>query len=117
MLRFCGFDLELTVDTVLQRKSDQAAVFSAVDQAGEHWLIVEAGSDEHAISWVCAPASDRALKFVAAGRASAVDVLKHSLTGWVEVVRVLDGHAVPEQRLSCAELSALAAEPHAAALV
>lgn len=117
MLRFCGFDLELTVEAVLQRKNDQAAVFSAVDQGGEHWLIVEAGSDGHAISWVCAPASDRAVDSVAAGRASVVDVLKHSLTGWVEVVRVVDGHSVPDQRVSCAELAALAAEPLPAALV
>ncbi len=117
MLRFCGFDLELTVETVLQREIDQAAVFSAVDQAGEHWLIVEAGSDAHEVAWVCAPASGRAVKLVEDGRASALDVLRHSLTGWVEVVRVVDGHAVPDQRVSCSELAALASAPLPAALV
>ncbi len=117
MLRFCGFDLELTVETVLQRGIHQAAVFSAVDQAGDHWLIVEAGSDTHATAWVCAPASDRAVQLVATGRASALDVLRHSLTGWVEVVRVVDGHAVPDQRVSCSELAALEPAPLPAALV
>lgn len=107
MLRFCGFDLELTVETVLQRRNDQTAVFSAVDQLGEHWLIVEAGSDQHAASWICAPASGRAVGLVAEGRAAVTDVLRHSLTGWVELVRVVDGHAVPEQRLSCSELASL----------
>lgn len=117
MLKFCGFDLELTVQTVLQRRSDQPAVFSATDTSGDQWLILEAGGDERAVSWICAPASDRAVGLVATGKASATDVARHSLTGWVEVVRVVDGHAVPDQRLSCSELSALPAAPAGAALV
>ena len=104
MLKFCGFDLELTVETVLQRRDDQPAVFSAFDPRGDHWLIVEAGSDDHGFSWICAPASERAVDLVATGQAAAVDAVRHSLTGWVEVVRVVDGHAVPDQRVSCAEL-------------
>ena len=59
MLKFCGFDLELTVDTVLQRRDDQPAVFGAVDPEGSHWLIVDAGSDDEGFSWICAPASLR----------------------------------------------------------
>lgn len=109
MLRFCGFELELTVDKVLERRCDQLAVFSATDTDGEHWLIVEAARHEQEFAWVCAPASDRAVELVAAGRATATDALRHSRTGWVEVVRVVDGHAVPDQRVSCAELALLAA--------
>ncbi len=108
MLKFCGFELELTVETVLQRRVDQPAVFSAVDPAGEHWLIVDAGSDERVFSWICAPASDRVIELVAAGRAAAFDAVQHSRTGWVEVVRVVDGHAVPDERILCAELHGLA---------
>jgi hypothetical protein len=114
MLRFCGFDIELTVDTVLERHDDRSAVFSATDGDGEHWLIVEDATDEKVISWICAPASDRVVELVASGRAAATDALCHSRTGWVEVVRVVDGHAVPDQRVACAELAGLAAPPHLA---
>ena len=105
MLKFCGFDLELTVETVLHRQDDQPAVFTAIDALGDQWLIVEAASDDHGFSWVCAPASDRAVELVAAGRASATDAVRHSSTGWVEVIRVVDGHAVPDERVRCSDLS------------
>lgn len=107
MLRFCGFDLELTVETVLQRQPDQRAVFSAVDSAGELWLIVEGGQDDGRVSWVCAPASPRVVELVASGQAAAADAVRHSRTGWVEVVRVVAGRAVPDQRVPCADLAAL----------
>ena len=35
----------------------------------------------------------------------AVAAVRHSLTGWVEVVRVVGGHAVPDRRVACSELS------------
>lgn len=107
MLKFCGFDLELTVETVLQRRDDQPAVFTAQDALGDQWLIVEADSDEHGFSWICAPASDRVVALVAGGRASAVDAIRHSRTGWVEVVRVVDGHAVPDTRVSCSDITSV----------
>jgi hypothetical protein len=105
MLKFCGFDLELTVDSVLQHRALEPAVFSATDSDGEHWLIVEAGHDDKGFSWICAPASDRVVGLVADGRATVADAIKHSRTGWVEVVRVVDGHAVPDQRMACAEVT------------
>ena len=105
MLKFCGFDLELSVDSVLQHSADQPAVFSATDSDGEHWLIVEAARDEREFAWFCAPASDRAVQLVATGRAAASDAVRHSRTGWVEVVRVVDGHSVPDERVPCAEIS------------
>jgi len=43
---------------------------------------------------------------VAAGLTSAADAVRHSTTGWVEVVSVIDGHSVPDRRLSCSDLSA-----------
>jgi hypothetical protein len=105
MLKFCGFDLELNIDTVLQRQGDHLTVLSATDPAGDHWLIVETGSNTHETTWVCAPASDRALELVAAGRAAASDAVRHSSTGWVEVVRLVDGHAVPDERVACSRLN------------
>lgn len=116
MLKFCGFDLELTVEAVLQRQVDRPSVFSAIDPGGDHWLIVEAGADDRGYSWICAPASDRAVELVAAGRAAPLDAVRHSRTGWVEVVRVVDGHAVPDQRMTCAEIPSLPANPGRRAL-
>lgn len=108
MLRFCGFDFELAVDSVLLRQDGEPAVFSATDPCGDHWLIVETqGADGGDVAWICAPASARVVELIADGRATASDALRHSKTGWVEVVRVVDGHAVPDQRLTCAELGAL----------
>ncbi|MDA8046531.1 MAG: hypothetical protein M0Z30_15035 [Actinomycetota bacterium] len=108
MLRFCGFDLELTVETVLPRQPDQRAVFSAIDSTGEHWLIVEGGHGDGRVTWICAPASARVVELVSAGRAAAADAVHHSRTGWVEVVRVVGGRTVPDQRVSCSALAALA---------
>lgn len=107
MLKFCGFDLELTVESVLQHQDDQPAVFTATDAGGDQWLIVEAASDQHGFSWICAPASNRVVELVVAGRAAAADAIRHSMTGWVEVIRVVDGHAVPDQRVRCCELSSV----------
>lgn len=108
MLKFCGFDFELTVDRVLRRDPDQAALFSALDADGGHWVILESGGGTAEATWVCAPTSEVAVELVATGRASATDVARHSSTGWVEVVRVVDGHAVPDRRVPCAELSPVA---------
>ena len=105
MLRFCGFELELEVDAVLHRSGDEPAICSASDQSGQQWLIVEAAHNNEEISWFCAPASRLAVELVASGRASADDAILHSETGWVEVVRVVSGHAVPERRVPCSELA------------
>lgn len=107
MLRFCGFDFELTVDRVLHRDCAQAAVFSALDAEGEHWLIIESTPDACEAAWICAPASEKVIDLVGSGRAAAADALRHSSTGWVEVVRVVEGHAVPDQRVPCSELSTI----------
>ena len=106
MLRFCGFEIELFVDEVLQREGDEPAVCSAVDQVGQRWLIVEGAHRGSDISWYCAPASRRAIDLVAAGRAAPSDAVMHSETGWVEVVRLVEGHSVPDRRVLCAQLAA-----------
>lgn len=105
MLRFCGFELELIVDAVLDRHDDEPAVCSAVDQAGQRWLIVEGAHAGRDSSWLCAPASRLAIDLVASGRATPADAVMHSETGWVEVVRVVNGHAVPDSRVPCSQVS------------
>jgi hypothetical protein len=105
MLRFCGFGLELFVSEVLTRRCDDPIVCSATDDAGRWWLIVEAVHKDAQMIWVCAPASPRMVELVGSGRASATDAVRHSLTGWVEIVSTIDGRSVPEQRVACSRLS------------
>lgn len=106
MLRFCGFDLELFVEEAITRPLDGPATYRATDGDGDDWLIVQAPGTGPDLSWWCAPATRRAAALVASGRAAPTDAVLHSRTGWVEVVRVVDGHAVPDRRVSCAELAA-----------
>lgn len=108
MLRFCGFDLELEVQVSLG-DSAGSAVYAATDATGDHWLIVESPSEANELCWICTPVSARVVDLVAAGRASVTDAVRHSATGWVELIRVLDGHAVPDLRIRCSELAALPA--------
>ena len=105
MLRFCGHDVELAVDAVLERRPGQPAVFCARDDSEGRWLIVEGAGSDRDRTWICAPASPRAIDLVSTGAATPVDAVRHSLTGWVEVVRVVEGHAVPDRRIPCAELA------------
>ena len=105
MLRFCGHDVELAVEAVLDRRPGQPAVFCARDAADGHWLIVEGAGSDRDRTWVCAPASPRAIALVSAGAAAPADAVRHSLTGWVEVVRVVEGHAVPDRRIPCSDLA------------
>ena len=104
MLRFCGFALELFVDKVLDRRCEDPVVCAATDFTGQRWLIVEADHHDKELSWFCAPASDRAVELVTSGRAAAIDAVRHSSTGWVELVSIVDGHAVPDRRVRCSDL-------------
>ena len=107
MLRFCGFHIELEIDSILEWSGNEAVLFSASSPDGQLWLIVRRAADDiqDACFW-CAPASRRALDLVASRQAQAADVVRHSLTGWVEIVRMVAGHAVPDRRISCSELVA-----------
>jgi hypothetical protein len=65
---------------------------------------VQVDDDRDHPAWVCAQASRPAIRAVLDGRASPRDVLRHSATGTVELVRVADGRAVPDRCLLCAEV-------------
>ena len=67
MLTFCGFDLELFVDDVLNRR-DWPTLCCAHDPTGNQWLIVQVDDDPAHLAWLCAPASERAMKGVSAPR-------------------------------------------------
>ena len=53
MFTFCGYELELVVDAVLDRQRGPA-LWSASDATGGHWLILEAGRDPNHPAWLCA---------------------------------------------------------------
>ncbi len=103
MLRFCGFDLELLVDDVISREQ-WPALCEAHDESGAHWLIVQVDDDQDHPAWLCEPVSPPAIRAVLEGRASPHDVLRHSATGTVELVRVAQGRAIPDRCLLCAEV-------------
>jgi hypothetical protein len=98
MLRFYGFDLELWVEQVLDGH-DGPAVCSGRDFTGRPWVIAQVDDDPAHLAWLCAEVSERALRAVLDGRASAIDALRHSATGTAELVTVDHGRAVPDQCL------------------
>jgi hypothetical protein len=103
MLMFLGFDLQLVVDVVLTRQ-DGPEVCCARDFTGGQWLIVEIDDDPVHLAWLCAPISERAMAAVVSGRASPMDAVRHSQTGTVELVTVVEGRAMPERCLLCSSV-------------
>ena len=103
MLRFCGFDLDLSVETILTRRA-WPCLCAARDSAGHHWLIALVDDDPAHLVWLCAQVSERGMRAVADGRAEPADALRHSSTGTVEVVTVDHGRGVPDRCLLCAEV-------------
>lgn len=103
-MRFFGFDLELTVETVLAAGS-APSLFTASDSDGFGWLVAQVGYEGSRLAWLCAPMSDLAAKAVVEGTATPRDAIRHSLTGTVELVTVSDGRAAMDQCLLCGDLS------------
>jgi hypothetical protein len=103
MLKFLGFDLELSVEFVVSR-AEWPDVYCARDFVGERWIIVQVDDDPARLAWLCAPASDRAVQAIVNGQATPVDLVRHSRTGTVELVALEGGRAVPERCLLCSSL-------------
>jgi hypothetical protein len=104
VLTFCGYDLELVIDTVLDDQGGPT-LWSGVDGNGGYWLIAEADRNPAHLSWLCAPISGPALQAIKSGRAKPADAFRHSATGTVEVVTVEAGQAVPDQCLRCEDVA------------
>jgi hypothetical protein len=103
MTSFYGHEIELFEIEVLTEVQG-VSVRSGVDLHGELWLIVLVDDDPGHLVWICAPVSSRALSEVAAGRAAVRDVVRHTVTGTVEVVTIVSGRAVPDSCLLCSDL-------------
>jgi hypothetical protein len=104
MLRFCAFDLELTVDAVLARGTGPA-LCRARDASGDPWLILQVDDDPAHLSWLCAPVPERAIDAVVEGEVSRAEVLPSSAPGTVQLVVVDGGRAVADRRLSCTDVA------------
>jgi hypothetical protein len=104
-LMFFGFEIELTVEAVLVQDDAGARVCSAHDCNEQQWLIVNVSDEPDDLAWLCVPVSERAIEAFLTGRGSIRDVICHSATGTVDLVRVEHGRAVPDRCLLCASLS------------
>src|SRR5579859_570522 len=98
MLRFFVYQLELNVEEVLAGENGPA-LCTARDANGQPWIIAQVGYDPARLAWLCAPTSDRAAQAVTAHLADPRDVIRHSRTGTVELVRLEDGRPVHDQCL------------------
>jgi hypothetical protein len=79
-------------------------LYAAHNAAGQGWLVVLTRDQQSVRTWLCAPASDRAISCVREGRARPTDLFRHSATGSVELVTAhADGHVEASIRL-CADL-------------
>ena len=104
MLTFCGYELELVIDSVLDDHVGPT-LWSGVDSDGGYWLMAEADLDPAHLSWLCPPISAPALRAIKSGRANPADAFRHSATGTVELVSIADGQAVPDQCLRCEDVA------------
>lgn len=103
-MRFFGYDLELTVETVLAERSGPS-LFTASDSEGDGWLVAQVSYERVYLAWLCAPVSKRAVKAVLDGIATPRDAFRHSRTGTVELVTVFEGRAVQDRCLLCSDLT------------
>jgi hypothetical protein len=103
MLTFCGFELELFIEDILDRKNGPA-LCTARDLTGAQWLVVQTDDDPDHLTWMCAQASQRAIRAVRDGHASPTDVLRHSATGTVEMITIDHGRAVFDRCVPCASV-------------
>jgi hypothetical protein len=103
MLYFCGNQLALLVDTVLERDNGMRTC-TAHDCRGLRWLLFRATAAPERTVWVCAPMSARALYCVRNGRADIRDAICHTTTGMVEIVTVAGTESVPDSCVVCARI-------------
>jgi hypothetical protein len=103
-VRFFGYDLELTVDTILAERAGPS-LFTASDDDGAGWLVAQVGYETSWLAWLCAPLSELASQAVVKGSADPRDAIRHSLTGTVELVTVTEGRAALDQCLLCGDLT------------
>jgi hypothetical protein len=100
-----GCPLPVDVDEVLVGPVGAPSLFTGHGPNGQRWLVAQIGESVTASRWLCAPASDLAIRCVLSGRAQPADLFRHSATGTVEDITISsDGRLFESIRL-CPELS------------
>ncbi len=110
MLHFLGRDIDIDVDQILRLSGGLPAVCAGSDANGQRWLLIKLSHGPDEIRWVCSPVTDPVVVQVVSGRAAPADVVRHSCTGWVELVTFHPGEPPTESCVLCAEDEALLAE-------
>src|SRR5579875_1787111 len=103
MMHFLGLDIEMDVDRVIRLSGGLPAVCVASDANGQRWLLIKLCEVPDRVRWVCAPVTDRVVDAVDRGRAAPADVIRHSCTGWVELVTFTLGAPPTESCVLCAD--------------
>jgi hypothetical protein len=103
MLTFYGSEVELFVERVLARDHGPS-LCCARDWNARQWLIVRVDEDRDHLAWLCAPVSAQTLEAVISGRSAPSYAVQHSATGTVDLVVVDHGTAVPDRRITCADV-------------
>jgi hypothetical protein len=95
----CGWDLQLDVDRVIC-ETEGCFLGAATDPDGQTWLVLHRRAPD-CVAWLCGEVSSRMLEELEAGRAAPRDVLRHTLTGTVEIVTAAGGSEDGRDRCVC----------------
>jgi hypothetical protein len=60
MLRFCGFELELSIERIVAQQDGPASCW-ATDSSGDNWLVGQMDDSPDHLTWLWTPVSARAL--------------------------------------------------------
>ena len=96
----CPFPV--TIDRTLPTSVGMPRLYVGHSDDGRQCLLAQTAEGTDACGWVCAPASDVAIRCLLAGVASPNDLFRHSLTGTIETIRVdASGRLSESTRLCC----------------
>jgi hypothetical protein len=96
--------LDIEIDEILDWH-DGPSLFIGHDRAWRHYVAVQVGSGTTHRRWLCAAISRRALRCVLTGRADLRDALRHTPTGYVDVLTIDQWGRVVESQQLCGDLS------------
>ena len=82
----CPFPV--TIDRTLPTSVGMPRLYVGHSDDGRQCLLAQTAEGTDACGWVCAAASDVAIRCLLAGVASPDDLFRHSLTGTIETIRV-----------------------------
>ena len=96
----CPFPV--SIDRTLPTSVGMPRLYVGHSDDGRQCLLAQIAEGTDACGWVCAPASDVAIRCLLAGVASPHDLFRHSLTGTIETIRVdASGRLSESTRLCC----------------